>query len=1145
MSKSTHSLADLYDLSITRLFLTGPQAILRMVLMQSAMDRSAGLNTAGYVSGYRGSPVGTVDNQFQAAAKVLEPRNIVFQPGLNEDLAATAVWGTQQAEMRGEGKYDGVFALWYGKGPGVDRTGDVFRHANMAGTSPNGGVLAIAGDDHSGESSTVVHASDVALMDAMIPVLAPGGVQEIIDFGLLGIALSRHAGVWVGLKCVHDTVESAAIVEAGPGRVTPVFPNEPAPPPGGLSIRPSDDRFVQEERLHMHKMPAIRAFTRANGLNRIMFRGGEAPKLGIVAAGKSYLDVRQALDDLGIDEVKAARLGIRLLKIGMVWPLEPTVIRDFAQGLSTIMVVEEKRSLIEAQIRDILYTEDERPLVIGKADEEGKTLFAPHGVLEPNQIALAIAGRIQDRAASECAAALQNQSTARNQADLVARVPYFCAGCPHNSSTVLPEGARGYAGIGCHWLAQFVPGRKTEGATHMGGEGANWVGEAPFSTRGHVFQNMGDGTYNHSGLMAIRHAVAAGTTVTYKILFNDAVAMTGGQRNDGGLTVEQIAQQMRAIGVERIAVVSDEPDKYPSRAAFPAFTSIHHRSELQAVQTEMMDVKGVSVIVYDQTCAAEKRRRRRKGAFPDPQKRVFINELVCEGCGDCGVQSNCVAIQPVETEFGRKRKIDQSSCNKDYSCLKGFCPSFVTVEGGELVKGSGLPATELERLPFPAVPEPVRPSLEKPWSMLVTGIGGTGVVTIGHILGMAAHMEGKGAALIDMVGISQKNGAVVTHLKIAGSPEDISAVRVARGHADLILGCDLVTSASERILAAASRARTHAVVNSHEVMPASFTHEPNFDVQGGALTLRIAAAVKQGGLSAVDATEIATKLLGDSIAANLFTLGYAWQKGLIPVARESIEQAVALNGVSVKMNLAAFAWGRRAAVDEQAVRAVIGARVEKKAETLDEIVARRVEFLTAYQDETYAESYSAFVQKVRAVSEPLALAVAKNLFKLMAYKDEYEVARLYTDGSFAANLAKQFKGDFSLKFHLAPPVLGRTDSFTGKPLKNEFGPWMMSGFKLLARMKRLRGTAFDVFGRTAERRMERQLIADYRALIGKLMQRPERLDSAAAVELASLPDMIRGFGHVKDGNVARARAREAELLAALESSPPALKAAAE
>ncbi len=1143
MSKSTHSLAAFYDLSVTRLFMTGPQAILRLVLMQSERDRREGLDTAGYVSGYRGSPVGTVDNQFQAAKSILEPRNIVFQPGLNEDLAATACWGTQQAEMRGEGKHDGVFAIWYGKGPGVDRTGDVFRHANMAGTSPHGGVLAIAGDDHSGESSTVVHASDVALMDAMIPVLAPGGVQEIIDFGLLGFAMSRYAGVWVGLKCVHDTVESSAVVDADVARAIPVTPAEPPLPPGGLSIRPSDDRVVQEQRLHMHKLPAVKAFARANGFNRMVMRGGEQPTLGIVAAGKAYLDVRQALDDLGIDEVKAARLGIRLLKIGMVWPLEETIIREFAAGLSTIMVVEEKRSLIEAQVKDILYTEKIRPAVVGKQDEQGRTLFAPHGVLEPNQIALAIAARIQDRATFDCAASLQEPLNGRNQADLVARVPYFCAGCPHNSSTVLPEGARGYAGIGCHWLAQFVPGRKTEGATHMGGEGANWVGEAPFSTRGHVFQNMGDGTYNHSGLMAIRHAVSAGTSITYKILFNDAVAMTGGQRNDGGLTVEQIAAQMRAIGVERIALVSDEPEKYPSRAAFPPATSFNHRNDLQAVQTELMGVKGVSVLIYDQTCAAEKRRRRKKGQFPDPAKRVFINELVCEGCGDCGVQSNCVAIQPVETEFGRKRKIDQSSCNKDFSCLKGFCPSFVTVEGGELVKGASGPGIDFGKVPFPPLPEPALPSLDKPWSILVSGIGGTGVVTIGHILGMAAHIEGKGAALIDMVGISQKNGAVVTHLKIGARPEDIAAVRVAQGHADLILGCDLVTSASERILAAASRQKTFAVINSHEVMPANFTHNADFDVQGAALTLRIAAAVRQGGLSAIDATGIATRLMGDSIAANLFTLGYAWQKGLVPVSREAIEQAVTLNGVSLKMNLAAFTWGRRAAADEKAVQAVIGARAEPKPDTLDDVLARRVEALTAYQDRAYAETYLAFVAKVRAVSEPLALVVAKSLFKLMAYKDEYEVARLYTDGSFAADLAKQFSGNVKLTFHLAPPILGRKDPFTGRPLKTAFGPWMMMGFRLLAKAKRLRGTAFDIFGGTAERRMERQLIADYRATIEQLIADPARARSTIALELAALPDMIRGFGHVKEANAAKAKGREVELLAQLQA--PLTKQAAE
>jgi len=1144
MPKATPSLADKYDLTIPQVFLSGPQAIVRMVLMQSELDRRSGLNTAGYVTGYRGSPVGTVDNQFQSARGLLEPRNIKFQPGLNEDLAATALWGSQQAEMRGEGRFDGVFGVWYGKGPGVDRSGDVFRHVNMAGTSKHGGVLAIAGDDHSGESSTVIHASDVALSDAMMPVLSPAGVQEIIDYGLFGIAMSRFAGVWVGLKGMHDTVESSAVVDAGLDRKPFIMPDDVPMPPDGVHIRPSDDRVPQEVRLHSFKIPAALAFARANGINRIMMNGGAAPKLGIVAAGKSYLDVRQALEELGIDEARAAKLGLRLLKIGMVWPLEPEIIRSFAKGLDTIMVVEEKRSLIEMQLRDILYAEKQRPQVIGKTDQDGKPLFAPYGVLEPNQIAVAVARCIHDRAVGDCAATLQAEGQAgRNQADLAQRIPYFCAGCPHNSSTVLPDGARGYAGIGCHWLAQFVPGRKTEGATHMGGEGANWIGEAPFSKREHVFQNIGDGTYNHSGLMAIRHAAGSGVNITYKILFNDAVAMTGGQRHDGALTVPQIANQVRAFGIDRIAIVSDEPDKYPSKSAFPPFVSFHHRSELQDVQSGLMKVKGASVLIYDQTCAAEKRRRRKKGEFPDPSRRVFINEAVCEGCGDCGVQSNCVAIEPVETEFGRKRQIDQSACNKDFSCLKGFCPSFVTVEGGELLRGAAPQAAAGEATPFPVIPEPELPKLDQPWNILVTGIGGTGVVTIGHILGMAAHIEGKGSALIDMVGISQKNGAVVTHLKIGATPAAISAVRVASGSADLILGCDLVTSASERILAGASRARTAAVVNAHETMPAQFTYDSNFTLPGGALSLRIGASVKPEGLFAIDATEIATALLGDSIAANLFTLGYAWQKGLVPVSREAIEEAVRQNAVSVKMNLAAFLWGRRAAADEKAVRAVIAAKLPPaaKPQTLDDMIARRVAFLTDYQNAAYAESYRTFVERVRDTESRLpgksglADAVARSLFKLMAYKDEYEVARLYTDGRFQRDVAAKFSGDYKLNFHLAPPLLGRKDAFTGKPVKSTFGPWMMTGFRILASLKGLRGTAFDIFGRTEERKKERALIADYRARMLQVMEHLTAQNHSLAVELASLPQEVRGFGHVKEASIVRVESRERDLMAKFPS----------
>jgi indolepyruvate ferredoxin oxidoreductase len=1145
-----HSLADKYDLDKPLVFLTGPQAIVRLALMQSARDRAAGLNTAGYVTGYRGSPVGTVDSHFMAAAALLAPRNIKFQAGLNEDLAATALWGSQQAEMRGEGKYDGVFGIWYGKGPGVDRSGDVFRHANMAGTSPHGGVIAIAGDDHSGESSTVVHASDVALIDAMMPVLSPAGVQEIIDYGLLGFALSRFAGVWVGLKAVHDTVESSAVVEAGTERGRAIIPPTEGFPAGGLHIRPSDDRFEQEERLHAHKIPAVLAFARANAINRMVMRGGPAPRIGIVAAGKSYLDVRQALDDLGIDEAKASGLGVRLLKIGMVWPLEPDAIRGFAAGLETIMVVEEKRGLIESQIRDILYGEQTRPAVIGKTDEAGRPLFASFGVLKPNAIAAALAQRVRDKAVDACAAALQDETTARNQADLVARVPYFCAGCPHNSSTVLPEGARGSAGIGCHWLAQFVPGRKTEGATQMGGEGANWVGEAPFSKRRHLFQNIGDGTYNHSGMMAIRHAVNSAVNITYKILFNDAVAMTGGQLNDGGLTVPQIASQLRSFGIQRIAVVSDEPDKYPTRQDFPQHVTFHHRDNLQEVQREMMATPGATAIIYDQTCAAEKRRRRRKGTFPDPDRRVVINELVCEGCGDCGVQSNCVAILPVETAFGRKRQIDQSACNKDFSCLKGFCPSFVTVEGGTLVRGTAPKATLAQ--PFPVLPEPRLPDLGKPWSILVTGIGGTGVVTIGHILGMAAHIEGKGASLIDMVGISQKNGAVVTHLKIAASPGDIAAVRVARGAADLILGCDLITTASERILEAASRRRTAAVVNSHETMPAHFTHEPDYKVPGSDLMVRIGAAVAPGSLHSVDATAIATALLGDSIAANLFTLGFAFQRGLVPVGEAAILEAVKLNGVGVAMNVQAFQWGRRAAADEAAVARVIAGQAEApKAESLDEMIARRMVFLTDYQDEAYAKAYGDFVAGVRAAEAArlgaegqLSKAVALGLFKLMAYKDEYEVARLMAGDDFRRQIERSFTGDYRLKFHLAPPILGRRDN-EGRPLKSVFGPAMMTVFRILSKFKRLRGTVLDPFGGMAERRLERQLIAQYRTRVQGLLESLSPATAATGIEIAGLPQVIRGFGHVKLANVEKARTREAELLVALTSGAAREKAAAE
>ncbi len=1147
MTLKTVSLNDKYDLGKSLVFLSGIQALVRLMLMQKARDEAQGLNTAGYVSGYRGSPLGGLDQQFERAKKLLDPHHIVFVPGLNEDLAATALWGTQQAEMRGEGAYDGVFGMWYGKGPGVDRCGDVFRHANAAGTSKHGGVLLLMGDDHGAESSTVPHQSEFALVDAMMPVLSPAGVQEILDYGQLGIAMSRYSGCWVGLKCMHDTVESTAIIDGSLDRLTIAYPQDFKMPEGGLNIRPRDDRFEQERRLHLHKRFAAVAFARANHIDRIVFSGGTAPKIGIISTGKSYLDLRQALDELGIDEVEANRLGLRLLKIGLVWPLDPKIVAEFADGLDLLIVVEEKRSLLETQLREQLCNSPHPPMVIGKKDEAGNHLFPAFGTLEPNQIALAIGERLlapgpNPRIAERMGEILAVMAGLSNAPDLASRIPYFCAGCPHNSSTVVPEGGRGYAGIGCHWMVQFIPSRNTEGATHMGGEGANWIGEARFSTRKHVFQNLGDGTYVHSGTLALRAAIAAGVNVTYKILYNDAVAMTGGQHMDARLNPAIIAEQVRAEGVSRIAVVSDEPDKYPPDAGFPPGVTFHHRDDLQALQKELMDVPGVSVLIYDQTCAAEKRRRRKRGEYPDPNRRVFINELVCEGCGDCGVKSNCVAIQPVETPFGRKRQIDQSVCNKDYSCLKGFCPSFVTVEGGELVKGLQIAKLPGETTIFPVLPEPELPALDRPWSILVTGIGGTGVVTVGHILGMAAHLEGKGSGIIDMAGLSQKNGAVVTHLKLARRPEDIATIRIAAGGADLILGCDLVTSASERVLAAASRSRTSAIVNAHQTMPAQFTGNPDFKIPADEMRLQIEARTRADGATFIDSSAIATALLGDSIAANLFTLGFAWQKGLVPLSAAAIEQAIELNGVSVKMNLQAFLWGRRAAHDRSAVEAVIAAAAgpdpETGPETLSEMVERRVAFLKAYQSGRYAKAYKAFVEKVIAAetaldpsSQILSKAVARYLFKLMAYKDEYEVARLYTDGTFAAELARKFKGPYRLSFHLAPPLLAKRDPATGHLRKQAFGPWMMSAFKLLARFRRLRGTPFDIFGYSEERKKERALIGEYRRRIDELLAGLTTRNLPLAAEIAAIPERIRGYGHVKDRHLKEAEEQQAALLA--------------
>ncbi|HFC04861.1 MAG TPA: indolepyruvate ferredoxin oxidoreductase family protein, partial [Rhizobiales bacterium] len=941
-----------------------------------------------------------------------------------------------------------------------------------------------------------------------------------------------------------------AVIDGSVDRVKINIPTDFDMPPGGLNIRPADDRFEQEERLHTHKRFAATAFARANKLDKIIMDGGRKAKIGIVSTGKSYLDVCQALEDLGIDEAVAGKLGMRFLKIGMVWPLEPEIISRFAKGLELIIVVEEKRSLIETQIREQLFELKNRPVVIGKKDEKGQHLFPAFRTLEPNAVAVAVAERLlkkrKNKSIAEKLAGIKaSMAVISNTGDLAERVPYFCSGCPHNSSTKVPEGGRAYAGIGCHWMAQMVPDRKTEGATHMGGEGANWIGEAPFSTRNHIFQNLGDGTYNHSGILAIRAAIASGVNITYKILYNDAVAMTGGQPHEGNLTVPQIASQVRAEGVDKIVVVSDEPDKYPANAGFPDYVSFHHRDDLDEVQRELMATKGTTVLIYDQTCAAEKRRRRKRGTFPDPAKRVFINELVCEGCGDCGVQSNCVAIAPVETPFGRKRQIDQNMCNKDYSCVNGFCPSFVTVHGGQLRKPEK-PKAAVEGQVFEVLPEPEQPDIsQRAWSMIITGIGGTGVVTIGQLLGMAARLEGKGTGIIDMAGLAQKNGAVVTHMKIAAEPDDISTIRIAAGGADLLLGCDLVTSASDRNLSRLARNRSHAVINSHEVMPAQFTSDANFMLPGENMKMQLQARMKRADSHFVDATAIAEQLLGNSIAANLFTLGFAWQKGLVPLGAPAIEKAIEINGVAVKMNQQAFLWGRRAAHNFKAVEAIVGdnGQQQKFSESLDEMVNRRAAFLTEYQNAAYADEYRKFVNGVRSVEaevvggdkKPLSRAVARYLFKLMAYKDEYEVARLFTDGIFEESLAKKFSGEYTLKFHLAPPIMAQRDPVTGHARKKQFGQGMTGVFKLLRKLKFLRGTAFDVFGRTAERRAERAAIVEYRDTINSLLTDLTPGNVKLASEIASVPENIRGFGHVKERHIKAAKAQQEILLKAYKS----------
>ena len=1173
------TLDDKYSLASGRAFMSGVQALVRLPILQRTRDALAGLNTAGFISGYRGSPLGGYDQALWAAKKHLAAHHIVFQPGVNEELGATAVWGTQQLDLYPETrKHDGVFGIWYGKGPGVDRCSDVFKHANMAGTAKHGGVIAIAGDDHVSKSSTAPHQSDHIFKACGLPVFFPSDVQGILDMGLHAFAMSRFSGVWSGMKTIQEVVESSASVSVDPDRVKIVMPEDFVMPAGGLHIRWPDAPLEQEARLFDYKWYAALAYIRANKLNHNVIQGSR-DRFGIIASGKAFNDTRQALSDLGLDDDTCRALGVRLHKVNVVWPLEATITRDFAQGLQEILVVEEKRQVIEYQLKEELYNwrADVRPNVLGKFDEpEGDStggewsmpnpsdnwLLRAKADLTPAIIAKAITKRLKKLglapAGSDIAARMdqriaiiegREKALAELKTDTGERAPWFCSGCPHNTSTRVPEGSRAVAGIGCHYMSVWMD-RSTSTFTQMGGEGVTWVGQQPFTTEPHIFANLGDGTYFHSGSLAIRQSIAAGVNITYKLLYNDAVAMTGGQQvgeRPEGHSVTQIMNSLVSEGVAKLVIVTDQPEKYEGVALAPGVV-VEHRDELDRIQRELRELQGTTVIIYDQTCATEKRRRRKRGRLVDPEKRVVINELVCEGCGDCGVQSNCLSVEPVETEFGRKRRINQNTCNKDYSCVKGFCPSFVTVEGGQLKKPTKQQKGDLATMP--ALPEPRLPLTETAWGIVVGGVGGTGVITIGQLLGMAAHLEGRGVVTQDAGGLAQKGGATWSHIQIANRQEAIFTTKVDTAKADLVIACDAIVGAAKYTLAAMQQGRTYVALNTHGTPTAAFVKNADWQFPGGHCETAIRASVGAELVGAFDAEQVAVQLVGDSIYTNPLLLGYAWQQGRVPLSHAALMRAIELNGVQVDKNKAAFAWGRHAAHDLAAVQALFkAAQVIEfvKKPSLDEMLAKRVDFLTGYQDAAYAAQYRAFVDKVRTAEAPLkstrlSEAVARYLFKLMAYKDEYEVARLHTDRAFTDKIASMFEGDYKLVHHLAPPAIAKKNN-RGELIKQPFGPWMRSAFSVLARLKGLRGSAFDPFGRSEERKTERALIGEYRASIEELLGHLSAERLPLALDIARIPEDIRGYGHVKERHLKAARTKWQGLMALWRSGKAGQKAA--
>ena len=1132
-----YTLDDKYLLDEGKVFLSGTQALVKLPLIQKKVDKLNGINTAGFISGYPGSPLGGYDHALHQASDFLQKNEIVFQPGINEDLAATALHGSQQTTLVDNPKYDGVFGIWFGKGPGVDRSGDALKHGNYAGSSKYGGVLALAGDDHAAKSSTTAHQSDHAFIHFGMPVLNPATVQDYIDFGLMGIAMSRYSGCWVGMKCITDTVESAASVDIGLDRFKPQLPKEQLSEED-IHLQWGYMPALSETRLYKKRLPAAQAFAKANFIDKVIFQGKK--KLSIVTSGKAYLDVRQALDELGLDETTCEKIGISLYKVGMVWPLEPDNIINFVDGSVEVLVIEEKRSIIEDQLMKYLYNYEKRPLIIGKKDENGDDLIPSEGELSPSSLSLIIANRIQKLSLDiDLSTKIQsiNMLIANiNSAPVsdLSRLPSFCAGCPHNTSTKVPDNSFAFGGIGCHGMATFMPERKTYNLGQMGGEGVMWTGIAPFTETEHIFQNLGDGTYYHSGILAIRAAIASKANITFKILVNDAIAMTGGQEISGKVQVDSLSWQVHSEGAKKVVVMTDYPEKYPPDSAFAPGVKIYQRDELDKIQRELREIKGVTVIIYDQYCATELRRRRKRGLATEPDKRIFINPLVCEGCGDCGSESNCIAIEPHESKFGRKREINQSACNKDYSCTKGYCPSFLTVTGGTLKKKGNTPNSQANTSNHlnEDLPTPVIAQLTKPFNILLTGIGGSGVITLGAILGTAAHLEGKGASTLDVAGLAQKNGPVTSHLRVANSPEELHSTRIATRTADLIVGCDIVVTTGMDCLSKINKHKTNMVINSHVAPTSTFASNPNLDLSSVRMIRGLKAVTSNELIHFINATKFATSLMGNAIAANLFLVGYAIQKGLFPISLPAIERAIELNGVSVEMNKESIYWGRLAALDIKKVESIAFSETPPSdlIETLESVIEDRYDFLVGYQNKKYADKYKSLVVQIinadKGISnerEDLSMAVAKFYFKLMAYKDEYEVARLHTGDEIKKYLEDKLDGNYKIEYSLAPPLFGGRDKRTGRYPKRKLPSATYYLFSIMKHFKFLRGTAFDLFGMSSHRKTERALIREYEDMMSEIIVKININNYDAATKIALLPDHIKGYDVVKELNIQKAK----------------------